>query len=141
MVNGITLSLEWVPKEENAFADELSKLLIPDDWKLAPKFFNLLEARWGPHTVVLFVLSDNAQCEKFYSLHWCHGTTGVKAFGFPRSGESCWANAPYKAIGRVWRALREQQAVASLLVPMWESSTWCHVVVLDGPHFSEYVVD
>ena len=48
LVNGITLSVEWVPREENAFADELSKLLIPDDWKLAPKFFSLLEARWVP---------------------------------------------------------------------------------------------
>jgi hypothetical protein len=69
LVNGITLSVEWVPRGENAFADELSKLLIPDDWKLAPKFFNLLEARWGPHTLDLFASSDNAQCKKFYSLH------------------------------------------------------------------------
>ncbi len=30
-VNGITLSVEWVPREENVFADELSKLLIPGD--------------------------------------------------------------------------------------------------------------
>ena len=45
LVNEITLSVEWVPREENAFAYKLSKLLIPDDWKLAPKFFNLLEAR------------------------------------------------------------------------------------------------
>ena len=85
-VNGITLSVEWVPREENAFADELSKLLIPDDWMLAPKFFNLLEARWGPHTVDLFASSDNAQCEKLYSLHWCHGSARVNAFGFPWSG-------------------------------------------------------
>jgi hypothetical protein len=30
-VNGMTLSVEWVPWEEKAFADNLSKLLIPDD--------------------------------------------------------------------------------------------------------------
>jgi hypothetical protein len=36
--------MEWVPREENAFADELSKLLIPDCWMmLARKFFDLLE--------------------------------------------------------------------------------------------------
>jgi hypothetical protein len=75
----INLSVEWVPREENAFADELSKLLIPDDWLLAPKLFNLLEARVGPHTVDLFVSSDNAQCRKFYSLHWCRGKAGVMA--------------------------------------------------------------
>ncbi len=54
MVNGITLSVEWVPREENAFANELSKLLIPDDWKLVQKFFNILEARWGPPSMDLF---------------------------------------------------------------------------------------
>ena len=31
LVNGITLSVEWVPREENVFADELSKLLIPGE--------------------------------------------------------------------------------------------------------------
>jgi len=141
LVNGMTLSVECVPREENAFADELSKLLIPGDWRLAPKLFSLLEARWGPHSVDLLASSDNTQCEKFYSLHWCRGTAGVNACSFAWSGEKCWANVPYKAIGRVWRALREQQAVATLLVPMWESSIWWHLVVPDGPHLSEYVVD
>jgi hypothetical protein len=65
LFNGIILSLEWVPREQNAFADELSKILIPDDWKLAPKLFNLLEARWCPHSLDLFASSDDAQCEKF----------------------------------------------------------------------------
>jgi hypothetical protein len=88
LVNGIPLSVEWVPRKHKAFADKSSKLLIPDDWKLAPKFFNRLEARWGPHSVDLFASSDNAQCEKFYSLHWCRGTAEVNAFGFPWSGEN-----------------------------------------------------
>ncbi len=65
----IALSVEWVPREENSFANEVSKLLIPDDWKLAPKFFNMLEAKWGPHSVDLLASSDNAQCEKLYFLH------------------------------------------------------------------------
>ncbi len=55
LANGITLSVEWVPREENAFADEMSKLLIPDDWKLTPKFFNLLEARWALHSTLVLI--------------------------------------------------------------------------------------
>ncbi len=51
LFNGMTLSVEWVPREDNVFVDELSKLLITYVWRLAPKFFNLLEASWGPHTV------------------------------------------------------------------------------------------
>ena len=31
LVNRITLSVEWVPREENAFASEVSKLLITND--------------------------------------------------------------------------------------------------------------
>ena len=80
--HGITISVEWVPREENAFADELSKLLIPDDWMLAPRFFEWLNSKWGPHTIDLFASSDNNQCGRFYSLHWCRGTLGVNAFSF-----------------------------------------------------------
>jgi hypothetical protein len=40
LVNGITLSVEWVPREGNALADELTKFLIPDDLMVAPKFFD-----------------------------------------------------------------------------------------------------
>ncbi len=80
LVIGITLSVKWIPREENTFAGKLSKLLIPDDWKLAPKFFNLLEAMWGPHMVNLFASSDIAKCKKFYSLNWCRGTAGVNTF-------------------------------------------------------------
>jgi hypothetical protein len=65
----------------------------------------------------------------------------VNAFGVPCPGENCWFNTPYMAISRVWRALREQQAVATVLVPVCESSTWWHLVVLDGRHLYEFVVD
>jgi len=40
MVKEITLSVEWFPRDGNVFADELSKLFIPDDWMFAPKFFD-----------------------------------------------------------------------------------------------------
>ena len=72
--NGINLFVECGPREENAFADKLSKLRIPDDTMLAPKFFDIVEARWAPHTVDLLDSSDNTKCEKFYSLRvWMSG--------------------------------------------------------------------
>ena len=42
LVNGITLFVDWVSREENVFTGELSKLLIQDGWMLAPKFFDIL---------------------------------------------------------------------------------------------------
>ncbi len=50
----------------------------------------------------------------------------VNAFDFPWSGENCWIDAPYKAISWVWRALRGQHAVVTVLVPILESSACWH---------------
>jgi hypothetical protein len=137
----ITLSVEWVPREENTLADELSKLLIPDDSMLSRAFFRKLEERFGPHSVDLFASGANNQCGKFYSLHWCRGTAGVNAFAFNWGGESAWGNCPYRLIGRVWRKLQSDAAVATLLVPLWESATWWTLLVPDAIHFAEAVVD
>ena len=41
--HNVTLSAEWVPREQNTLAYELSKLIIPDDWMLARSFFRWLE--------------------------------------------------------------------------------------------------
>jgi len=113
----ISLKIEWVPREENALADELSKLLIPDDWGLSRAAFGQLEERWGSHTVDLFASGANNQCSRFYSLHGCRGSAGCDAFAFDWSGEIAWANCPYRMLGRVWRKLRQDGATATLLVP------------------------
>jgi hypothetical protein len=61
----ITLNVEWVPREENTLADELSKLLIPDDSMLSLALFRKSEERFGPHTVDIFAYGANNQCGKF----------------------------------------------------------------------------
>ena len=137
----ITLSVEWVPREENSLADDISKLLIPDDWMLSKKYFQLLDRRWGPHTCDLFASQANNQCAKFYSLHWCRGSAGVNAFGYDWSTDNCWVNCPYRLIGRVWRCLQAQGAAASLLVPLWESATWWQLVTPEVGHLSDCIVD
>jgi hypothetical protein len=137
----VTLSVEWVPREQNTLADELSKLIIPDDWMLARSFFRWLEDRWGIHAVDLFASDANNQCGRFYSLHWCRGTAGVNAFAYFWGGELVWVNCPYRLLGRVWRKLKHDGATATVLVPLWESATWWGLVVPDGAHFSEEVVD
>jgi len=45
MRHRITTSVEWVPREENAFADDISKMLNPEDSMLSRSFFGLLEER------------------------------------------------------------------------------------------------
>ena len=67
--NRITLSVEWVPTEENTFADEVSKLLIPEDFSLIRRYFGQLEDPFGPHSINLFSSNENNRCDRFYSLH------------------------------------------------------------------------
>ncbi len=62
----ITLSVEWVPREENTLVDELSKLLIPDDFSLSRKYFRQLEDRFGPHSIDLFSSNEKNLCDRFY---------------------------------------------------------------------------
>jgi hypothetical protein len=86
--HGISLTVEWVPREEYTLADELSKLIIPDDCMSGRPFFRLLEERWGRHSVDLFALSANNRRGWFYSLHWCRGSAGVNAFAYEWGGET-----------------------------------------------------
>jgi hypothetical protein len=138
----ITLSVEWVPRELNSLADEISKFLIPSDWMLNRRIFRRLEERWGRHSVDLFASDANFQCERFYSLHWCRGSAGCDAFAFAWGGEgACWVNCPYRVLGRVWRKLRSDGARATILVPLWESATWWGLLAPDGVHLSEEVID
>ena len=56
----IRLELEWIPREENEFANYLSKLVDYDDWMLNPKVFRELDSRWGPHTIDSLLMSKTA---------------------------------------------------------------------------------
>ena len=77
----ITTSVKWVPREENAFANEISKMLNPEDSMLSRRFFGLLDKRWGPNIVNLFASGANNHCAKFYALYWCMRASGINAFG------------------------------------------------------------
>ena len=81
MRHRITTSVEWAPREKNAFADDISKMLIPEDYMLSRGLFGMLDRRWGPHTADLFASTANNMCTKFFSLHWCMGSSGINAFG------------------------------------------------------------
>ena len=87
--NRITIFVEWVPREENAFADDISKMLIPEDSMVSKKFFGLLDERWNPHIVDLFSAGANNYCARFFALHWCKGAAAINAFGQLWTGENC----------------------------------------------------
>jgi hypothetical protein len=118
LLHKITISREWVPRESNAFTDEISQMSIPDDWSICCSYFNWLDIKCGPHTVDLFSSNENNLCEKLYSLHWCRMSSGVNAFDYDWSKDNCWINAPFRLIGKVWRKLMTQNVKATIIVPL-----------------------
>jgi hypothetical protein len=139
----ILLQLVWVPRGENTDADELSKIEDRDDWCLNPRWFRECESRWGTHTVDRFASDLNAQCPRFFSRFHCPGCEGVDSFGYHwgRPGERNWINPPFGLIGRVLRKLRSDRATASVVIPVWPSRPWWHLVAPDGRHLTDQVVD
>ena len=47
----IHLDIEWVPRDHNAKADFISKLVDFNDWQVTEDVFKDLDGLWGPHTV------------------------------------------------------------------------------------------
>ena len=88
-----------------------------------------------------FTTGENNHCSKLYSVHWCRGSSGVNGFGFDWSLDNCWIHAPFHLIGKIWRKLREQGAKATIIVPLWTSSTWRHLIAPDAIYLSKFVAD
>jgi hypothetical protein len=137
----IVVLIVWVPRESNTFANDISKWLISDDFSISRRYFSMLDDKWGPHTCDAFSSNENNQCPKFYSLHWCQKTSGVNSFVFDWSADNCWIHAPFRLIGKIWRKLSEERAKATIIVPLWTSSTWWHLIAPDAIHLSNHVVD
>ena len=142
VMSGVTLTVQWIPRDENDRADYLSKIVDIDDWKLHPSLFVLLDARWGTHTVDRFATHSNALCPRFNSWYWCPGTAGIDAFAQPDWSQSNnWCNPPFRLLGRLISLIREQRAVATVIAPVWPGQPWWHQLCPDGSHLAPDVVD
>ena len=55
------LSVEWVSRDYNVEADQLSRINDPNDYMLDPACFRYIDQLWGPHTVDRFVSGPDNQ--------------------------------------------------------------------------------
>ena len=119
----ITLSATWIPREDNAEADALSKWVDSDDVMLNPDVFSCIADRFGPLTVDVFASPDSAQLPVFFSRLHTVGAAGVDALALPWPDGS-WINPPYALLSRVVRRCLLQTFSGVLLVPVWPSAPW-----------------
>ena len=88
--HGIHLSVDWVPRNQNQLADDLSKLPDWDDWGIHTRIFRLLNSTYGPFTIDVYASNVTKKLPRFYSKYWCGGTLGVDGLAFDWGGEVCW---------------------------------------------------
>ena len=137
----IHLEPSWIPREENQYADYLSRTVDYDDWKLNPGVFMELDCMFGPHSVDRFASFHNKQLERFNSRYWNPGSEAVSAL-VDWSGEINWFFPPVALIPRVLRHAQQCKAEGTftLVVPGWDSAPFWPLICLDGKKFASFVV-
>lgn len=136
----IRISAAWVPRAENAVADDISKWIDTTDVRLDPTVFASLSTRWGPYDYDLFASANTRQVEKYFS--WFHTPTsmGVNAFANTWTG-TCWAFPPFSLLGPFWRHVASlEELVITVVVPVWPTAPWWDYVQPEcGPQFAPCV--
>ena len=122
--HSIRLEVQWIPRTENEKADYISRLIDFDDWKITHGLFLSLEELWGPHTVDCFANYYTAKLPRFFSRFWNPGTSGIDFFAQELSSENCLVVPPVSLVVRVIHYLSLQKAMATLVVPLWPSSSF-----------------
>lgn len=118
----VRLEPEWIPREENKFADYLSRVGDVDDWMLNPEVFQEMDVQWGPHTVDRFADMFNSQVERFNSRYWSPGTEAVDTFTCDWGGENNWWCPPLHLIPRLIRHAEATKARGTLVIYQWPSA-------------------
>ena len=121
---GLSLEVEWIPRDMNVVADWVSKNPDWDDWEIENWVFNILNEKWGWFTVDRFANHLNRKVGRFNSKIWYPGTEMVDAFSVSWENENNWLVPPVKLIPRVLDHLCVSSAKGCIVVPIWKSATF-----------------
>ena len=50
LISGICIDMQWIPRDLNVLADDISKIVDRDDFTINDSVFFALDELWGPHT-------------------------------------------------------------------------------------------
>ena len=138
--HGISLEIEWVPRTDNEKADYVSKIVDKDDWAISSDIFDILDRKWGPHTIDRFASYYNTKLPRFTSRFWNPGSLGIDAFSFDWKNENNWIVPPISIIGKVILHISDNIANGTLVVPQWESAYYWPMIMCNKT-FQENIKD
>jgi hypothetical protein len=120
----ISLRVRYIRSAANVWADQLSRRENRDDWMLNWRYFNVLETRYGPHSVERFATANNTHLARFNSEFNSPGSEGVDAMAISWEHENNFINPPWSLLDKVAQKLREEGAQATVVAPYWVNETW-----------------
>ena len=139
--DSISLEIEWISRDNNKRADQLSRIIDFDDWFINDFAFEYFDHIWGVHTVDRFANVFNKKMTRYNSLLWNPGCEAIDAFTQDWKGENNWLVPPVKLIIRVIKHLKECNASGTLIVPFWVTGVFWPILCPDGAHLASFVHD
>ena len=125
MTRDIDLRASHLAGRLNQDADQLSRLPCHYEWQLHRGIFNILEEKWGPHSIDHFATLANTQLPLYNSRYYDPGSSGVDALSQQDWGQhNNYVNAPFRLIPGILQLLKQQQADATLISPVWPGQMW-----------------
>ena len=125
----ILLSVEWVSRNDNNTADELSRVDDATDYTLDPKCFRYIDQLWGPHTVDRFASIKTKQLDRYCSRYRNPGCEASNAFTVSWSPDKNWIFPPTLLIPKVLRHMSAGHEYGALIAPQWPSAVWWPLLV------------
>jgi hypothetical protein len=82
LLHAINIDMQWIPRDLNSMADDISKFIDYDDYMISDTVFNALDELWGPHTCDRFACSYtyNAKIQCFNSRFYQSGSVALMHF-------------------------------------------------------------
>ena len=109
----------------NCHADNLSRVLSPDEWQLHPGIFQIVYQMWGPRTVDKFALELTTQLPRYNSMLHDPSTSAVDALAQQDwQLENNWVNPPFWMLSKILAKIWECKAESSIVAPWWPAQPW-----------------
>ena len=140
--NNIVLEMEWIPRDDNSYADYLSKVFDFDDWgvcKHVCDYFNLL---WGPYTCDRLADNSNRKVTIFNWKYFTPESSEVDAFAYDWSGHINLLVPPIHLVSRCLIHMQLCKAKGTLVIPKWKLALfWPMLVDNFTKHLKKFVID
>ena len=123
----VDLSAEWLPREQNTWADRLSRQSGFEEWSLSRAAFTVLNHRLGPLAVDRFASAENARLPEYNSLEpSCKRGSAFSELWSPLV--TSYAFPPFSLVGKCVRHAIRSRCRLVLIAPRWPSQSWYNAV-------------